>query len=109
MVISVRHDPDAAIANGIASLIQSGYLKLIDFTWPRHVKGWVIQCSNQQAQMNAAFYRFKYEVKAMIICDTDEFIYSEKYPFDLPAVRQYLEETCTNCDAAHVLIQFCCM
>lgn len=56
--------------------------------------------------MNAAFYRFKYEVKAMIICDTDEFIYSEKYPFDLPAVRQYLEETCTNCDAAHVLIQF---
>ena len=106
MVILYVTTPMPQLRTEFASLIQSGYLKLIDFTWPRHVKGWVIQCSNQQAQMNAAFYRFKYEVKAMIICDTDEFIYSEKYPFDLPAVRQYLEETCTNCDAAHVLIQF---
>lgn len=106
MVILYVTTPMPQLRTEFASLIQSGYLQLIDFTWPRHVKGWVIQCSNQQAQMNAAFYRFKYEVKAMIICDTDEFIYSEKYPFNLPAVREYLEQNHSDCDVTHVLLPF---
>lgn len=61
-------------------LVQSGFLQLVDYTWPRRVVLGYIQNSNQQAQMNSCFYQYKYEIKAMIICDTDEFVYSKQYP-----------------------------
>ena len=47
----------------------------------------------QQSQMNSCFYHFKYEVQALIICDTDEYIYSYKFPFDLIATKNYLTNT----------------
>ena len=44
------------------------------------------QCNNQQSQVNSCFYRYKYRANAVVLCDVDEYVYSESYPFDLPAV-----------------------
>ena len=83
-------------------LIQTGFLQLVDFTWPRKPVFGHIQYSNQQAQINSCFYHFKYEVKMMILCDTDEFVFSEKFPSDLPKMASFLETEYPNNDVFHV-------
>ena len=93
MIIFYVSVPMPELQTEFASLIASGFLRLIDFTWPRKIVGYPIQCSNQQSQMNSCFYHFKYEVQALIICDTDEYIYSYKFPFDLIATKNYLTNT----------------
>ena len=93
MVIFYVSVPMPELQTEFASLISSGFLRLVDFTWPRQIVGYPIQCSNQQSQMNSCFYHFKYEVQALIICDTDEYIYIYKFPFDLIATKNYVMST----------------
>ena len=106
MVIFYVATPMPQLVTEFGGLIRSGYLRLVDFTWPRHVRGWPIQRSNQQAQINSCFYHFKYEVQSLILCDTDEFIYSELYPYNLPSLNSYLSHHNRSVDVIHVFIQF---
>ena len=85
-------------------LIESGYLQLVDFTWPRQSVFNHIQYSNQQAQINSCFYHYKYEVKSLILCDTDEFVYSERFPSNLPQLVSLLEEKYSTFDVFHVSV-----
>ena len=96
MIIFYVSVPMPELQTEFASLIASGFLRLVDFTWPRAIVGYPIQCSNQQSQMNSCFYHFKYEVQALIICDTDEYIYSYKFPSDLIATKNDLDTTTKN-------------
>ena len=66
--------------------LDEGYIEVIDYTWPRLSIGMQEQCNNQQSQVNSCFYRYKYRANAVVLCDVDEYVYSESYPFDLPAV-----------------------
>ena len=91
MIIFYVSVPMPVLQTEFASLISSGFLRLVDFTWPRKISGYPIQCSNQQSQMNSCFYHFKYEVQALIICDTDEYIYSTKFPSNLVASKKHLD------------------
>ena len=106
MVIFYVATPMPQLVTEFGGLIRSGYLRLVDFTWPRHVRGWPIQCSNQQAQINSCFYHFKYEVQSLILCDTDEFIYSELYPYNLPSLNSYFSQSHRSFNVIHVSIQF---
>ena len=96
MVILYVSTPMPYLATEFAHLISIGFLRLIDFTWPRQIKGYHIQCSNQQAQMNSCFYHFKYEVQALIICDVDEYVYSITYPSDLVAMKSHFDQVIPN-------------
>ena len=87
-------------------LIETGYLQLVDFTWPRKLVFGHIQYSNQQAQINSCFYHYKYEVKSLILCNTDEF--SEQFPFDLAKLSSFLEMQYTTNDVFHVSMNNCC-
>ena len=102
MVIWYMATPVKDITTAFSKVIESGYLKLIDFTWPRvkHIN--LIIVSNQHAQMNSFFYRFKYEVEAMIICDVDEYVHCEKFPFNLPSTVQWIQSQPENYDSVHV-------
>ena len=104
MVIFYVATPMPQLVTEFSSLIHSGYLRLVDFTWPRHIRGWAIQCSNQQAQINSCYYHFKYEVQSLILCDTDEFVYSERYPNNLPALNSYISQTYPSYNVIHVFI-----
>ena len=86
-------------------LIQSGYIQLVDFTWPRTSVFNHIQYSNQQSQINSCFYHYKYEVKWLILCDTDEFVYSERFPSDLPKMSSLLEREYNEFDVFHVRVE----
>jgi hypothetical protein len=75
-----------ALYTSFAQTIQSGFLQLVDFTWYRSdLHGTFLQRNNQQAQMNSCINRFKYQFKAIINVDVDEFVFSKKYPFSLPS------------------------
>ena len=113
MVIFYVATPMPQLVTEFRGLIRSGYLRLVDFTWPRHsISGmpkdmgnkWPIQRSNQQAQINACFYHFKYEVQSLILCDTDEFAFSELYPNNLPALNSYLSQNYPSYNVIHVMI-----
>ena len=104
MVIFYVATPMPQLVTEFSGLIRSGYLRLMDFTWPRHVRGMALQLSNQQSQMNACFYHFKYEVQSLILCDTDEFVYSERFPYNLPSLNSYLSQTYPSYDVIHVFI-----
>lgn len=75
-------------------LINSGYLITIDFTWPRPegICG-LKQRTNQLAQINACYNRFRFYADALIMCDVDEYIYSMRFPYNLPDALHYLVET----------------
>ena len=79
--------------------MESGYLTVVDFTWPRPNTQKLLQFTNQQAQINACFNRFRFEADAILFCDVDEYIYSRKFPFNLPRASQYLVDTYTGYDA----------
>ena len=86
--------PIQNLTTAFSKMLESGYLKIIDFTWPRIQISKYIQDSTQQAQMNSCFYRFKYDVESMILCDIDEYVFSEQYPFNLPSFLYF--ESYTN-------------
>ena len=86
LVIFYLSTPVPGIFEAFSKLIASNYLLLVDYTWPRSPIKQLLQRSNQQSQSNACFYRFRYDVEAMMIVDIDEYVYSEMYPSNLPAV-----------------------
>lgn len=64
-------------------IIENGFLILKQFNWPRNgIHGLIIH-SNQEVQVNHCFYFYRYQFKSILFCDFDEFVFSEKYPFDL--------------------------
>ena len=87
MVVLYRATPMPSLETTFADLIREGYVRVVDFTWPRPQRSFPQRC-NQQAQMHSCYYRFKHDAEAIILNDVDEYVYSELYPFDLPrAVR----------------------
>ena len=57
-------------------------------------------------KINSCFYHYKYEVKSLILCNTDEF--SEQFPFDLAKLSSFLEMQYTTNDVFHVSMNNCC-
>ena len=107
MVIWYMATPINNIYSAFSKMIDSGYLRLIDFTWPRvSLYKKYVQRSNQQAHMNSCFYRFKYDVEAMFFCDIDEYVFSEQYPFNLPSVVPWIQNHSSNYDAILVWLFF---
>lgn len=84
-------------------LIREGYVEVVDYTWPRLQNGMKMQDNNQQSQVNACFYRLKYRASAVVLCDVDEYVHSEKYPFDLPEVVRYTRRTHPEYDLVTVV------
>ena len=64
-----------------------------------------MQRNNQQSQVNACFYRLKYRASAVVLCDVDEYVHSEKYPFDLPEVVRYTRRTHPEYDLVTVVVR----
>ena len=88
-VVFFQATPIPGFNEAFGHLIKEGYVEVFDFTWPRDVARKIIQESNQEAQINACFYRQKYRASAVVVCDVDEYVYSEKYPFDLPELVRF--------------------
>lgn len=57
--------------------IEAGFVRLVDFSWPRINRQVPEIINNQHAQINSCFYRFRNEAKALLMCDVDEYLYSE--------------------------------
>ena len=66
------------------------------------------QRNNQQSQVNSCFYRYKYRVNAVVLCDVEEYVYSELYPFDLPAVVRMMQAQHPQYDAINVVFCVLC-
>ena len=78
-------------------LIKSGYLIVIDFTWPRPKNVQMkLQRTNQLAQVNSCYYHYRFFADAIIMCDVDEYIYSVEFPYNLPSALHYLVDTYSN-------------
>ena len=41
----------------------------------------------------------------MVLCDVDEYVHSEKYPFDLPEVVRYTRRTHPEYDLVTVVVR----
>ena len=57
--------------------LKTGFVRLIDFSWPRINRQVPEIINNQHAQISSCFYRFRNEAKALLMCDVDEYLYSE--------------------------------
>ena len=78
-------------------MIKSGYLLVKDFQWPRNGNHGLIIHSNQEVQANHFFYTNRYFYQSVLLCDLDEYILSDKYPFDLPkAVAEFQRSNVTS-------------
>lgn len=99
MIVFYQSTPIEGFMEAFGKLMESGYLTVVDYTWPRPNTQKPLQCTNQQAQMNACFNRFRFVADAILFCDVDEYIYSRKFPFHLPRASQYLVDTYTGYDA----------
>ena len=47
-------------------------------------------------------------MKSLILCDTDEFVFSEQFPFDLAKLSSFLEMQYPTNDVFHVSMNNCC-
>ena len=47
-------------------------------------------------------------MKSLILCDTDEFVFSEQFPFDLAKLSSFLETKYPTNDVFHVSMNNCC-
>ena len=93
-VVFYQATPIDGFEKAFEKLISSGYLIVIDFTWPRPKNVHRLpQETNQLAQINACYNRFRFLADALILCDVDEYIYSKQYPYNLPSALYYLVET----------------
>lgn len=89
--------PIIGFEKAFEKLINSGYLIVIDFTWPRPINVQKkLQRTNQVAQMNSCYNHFRFFADALIMCDVDEYIYSVQFPYNLPSAIHYLVETYCN-------------
>lgn len=89
MVVFYQATPIPGFKEAFAKMISSGYVAVVDFTWPRPFPYPHIQFNNQQGQMNSCFNHFRFDADAIIFCDVDEYIYSQRYPYHLPDVLGY--------------------
>ena len=93
MVVFYLVTPIPFLHEALAKSISEGYVRVVDFSWPRaNTRIRPVQ-NNQQAQYNTCFYQFKYDADAIILCDVDEYIYSELFTGNMPRVVQYLRRT----------------
>lgn len=104
MIVFYQSTPINGFKEAFGKLIESGYLSVVDFTWPRPNTQKLPQFTNQQAQMNSCFNRFRYVAEAILFCDVDEYIYSPKFPYHLPLASQYLINNYKHNDAFTVRI-----
>jgi hypothetical protein len=80
----------AEFYKAFSSLIASGYIIVIDYTWPRREQKGFIQRCNQMSQVNACANRFKYFFDAILSIDVDEYVYSKQYPYHIDDAVTYL-------------------
>ena len=99
MVVFYQSTPIKGFMEAFGKLIESGYLKVVDYTWPRPNTQRYPQFTNQQAQINSCFNRFRFVADAILFCDVDEYIYSRNFPYHLPKASQYLMDTYPTHDA----------
>ena len=104
MVVFYQATPIPGFDEAFNALIQEGFVEVVDFTWQRVDIGLPIIYNNQLSQINSCFYRLKYRVKAVELCDVDEYMMSEMFPDNLPAVVQYTRQKYPSFD---VLIVEC--
>ena len=69
--------------------IESGYIVLYHFPWPLTMAYNKIQRSVQVSHINSCYYRHRNYFEYIISQDIDEYIYSEKYPFNLYGAIKY--------------------
>ena len=99
MIVFYQSTPIKGFKEAFGKLMESGYLTVVDYTWPRPNTQSPLQCTNQQAQMNSCFNRFRFVADAILFCDVDEYIYSRQFPFHLPDASQYLIKKYSGNDA----------
>ena len=89
--------PIIGFEKAFEKLINSGYLIVIDFTWPRpkNVQK-KLQRTNQLAQINSCYNHYRFFADALIMCDVDEYIYSVQFPYNLPSAIHNLVKTYSN-------------
>ena len=72
--------------------IESGFVILYEYPWPLTKKYGAHQRSIQCSQINSCYYRHRNYYEYIISQDVDEYLYSEKYPYDLySAIRKVYE------------------
>ena len=91
-VVFYQATPIPGFDEAFGALIQEGYVEVVDFTWWRLDIGLPIIYNNQNSQINSCFYRLKYRVKAVELCDVDEYMMSEMFPDNLQGVVQYTRQ-----------------
>lgn len=91
MVVFYQATPIPGFTEAFAKMVSSGYVTVVDFTWPRPFPYAPLQLNNQQGQMNSCFNHFRFDADAILFCDVDEYIYSQRYPYHLPDVLNYTE------------------
>ena len=69
--------------------INNGYVLLYHFPWPLTMAYNKIQRSVQVSHINSCYYRHRNHFEYIISQDIDEYIYSEKYPFNLYGAIKY--------------------
>ena len=68
--------------------VKEGFVRVVDFSWPRINREVPEIINNQHAQLNSCFYRVRNEAKAVLLCDVDEYVYSESSSV-IKAVAKY--------------------
>lgn len=91
-VVFYQATPVPGFDEAFGALIHEGYVEVVDFTWWRLDIGLPIIYNNQNSQINSCFYRLKYRVKAVELCDVDEYMMSEMFPDNLQGVVQYTRQ-----------------
>lgn len=69
--------------------ITNGYVVLYHFPWPLTMAYNKIQRSVQVSHINSCYYRHRNHFEYIISQDIDEYIYSEKYPYNLYGAIKY--------------------
>lgn len=65
------------LTNLFSKSIRTGFVRLVDFSWPRINRQVPEIINNQHAQISSCYYRYRNEAKALLMCDVDEYLYSE--------------------------------
>ena len=71
------------IMSGLQTEVNSGFVRFFNFSWPLNRYHGLIQRSVQSAYINSCFYRNRHEFDYIIVLDVDEYLLSEKTPFNL--------------------------
>ena len=71
------------IMSGLQKEVKSGFVRFFNFSWPLNKYHGYIQSSIQSAYINSCYYRNRHEFEYLIVLDVDEYLLSEKTPFNL--------------------------